>query len=518
MLKTFRLEDVHYTDHPEGPFQVRFQHQNLMFKDFFKMIQDPHLTPNPALSHDVLQRARQAYNRTKDFKEIFKILSQQNIPFHPTFHNLLKRRRSAVPTRYRQEEGQRFPTRRKIQVIPSPIIVSPKRPTATSTLISPSLLKKRTPTVLIPRKKTVVKTKQQQIIPDLFTTITQYSDKTKSRRLKRSKIKLGQKTLNVDVFGQKQIIRFHIPGNLADCFHVEFNERKKTLYVKTILWFKKYLTCFQEKINLKQIRAFLQSTAAQLGCTKIYLDDQSYIPIPALTQKMVNDFNNNKSKKNHPPFFKVLMTLSTGQTFYMKDGFFCLPKEFLKLVDQLLVSYPHLRNRILHNTLVFNQAFSFIIRECVSGLTVGELVPTLPQQLSQLTLQQLAEYIKSEFFKNVSSPFHDITETWKAYDELSKATFGRNELFVFSADPLSLYILYLQIICPFVSIENPENVEQYLVETDLRLNRMPVLHPKEVLLHLLWSLSSSVAETAMYRKEDGSWTEFKPPRNVPTPV
>lgn len=318
----------------------------------------------------------------------------------------------------------------------------------------------------------------------------------------------------VTVQVNKQQSRFYIP-NMSDCLSIKYNRFKKTLYVETILWFRKWEKCFRKKIHLHQIVQFLKEQADKLGCEKIYLDDQSYIPIPALTNKMVADFNNDKAPNHHPPFLKVLNTLSEGQTFYMKSGFFCLPKKLLAHVDSLLAAHPERRTHILNNVGVINRAFSRLILDCVSRISIvsliGDSLP-LPDELNPgSTVQELARSLKKQFQHNISHPTQDISTTWKLYDELSKATFARKELFQVSSKEGKerFFPVYLSILNLVLSQNlDPENLENKLLHEELHLvpEREP-FDPVLVLRNLLWSLSSSFSETAMYRRSQG-WTNF----------
>lgn len=408
---------------------------------------------------------------------------------------------------------------------------SPKKkltPTVKKPLLIQTQLQvqKKIPTVPTVRKISIKKPPTPKPIQQDLSLIqalsTPYMAKIKKRVSFLPSPFLQKTKVNVQ-YENKQVVNFHLPGDLRDCLTVVFDRKKQTLYVSTILWFKNFEACFQKKIKMKEIVHFLKETANQLGCKKIYLDDQSYIPIPQLKRKMVDDFNNNHSKHHHPPFYKVLLTLSEGQTLYMKEGFFCLPKDFLHDVDKVLEKFPEQKETILRNTLLFNQAFSSLVLACVSTLKINDVLPRLsglPPSLSMnSTIQDLAIWIKQNFQKKLFEPEHDITQVWAIYDELSKSTFGQPRLYEISSSKkkkMAFYDEYLSLLCPLLSLPPTFNFENTMAFEHLQLSP-PFLsqYPEEsitILCKLLWSLSSSFCETAMYhRGVPGKWTKFRLP-------
>lgn len=535
MHETFRIQDIEYVLKNQGNYQIKLpqSQSSIVFGDFFDILKDQRFIPHQNLTSQVIAEAKQEFLKSGDFRRIFGVLKKHNIPFHESFFRLLEGRKRRLPAYLLQQSPLTKRSRpTPLQTQKKPLSVRGSHPA-----ISPSngtVLRIRT---AIPKKSTrsQLPSPVSMVMSNVHKSETRTPGRPKTKKdfqtiqlitaLKKSPTKKRLTSLlpspfhpetRVNVQVQKQQSRFYIPG-MSDCLSVKYNRRKKTLYVETILWFKHWEICFNKKIVLKEIVDFLKEQANRLGCDKIFLDDQSYIPIPSLTKKMVTNFNNNKSRDHHPPFMKVLNTLSEGQTLYMRNGFFCLPKAFLAEVDALIDTHPESRSDILRNVSVANQAFSKIILNCVENISLGDLVPieSIPPGIEPgISIKDLAKSLKKQFQNNIFNPKQDIGAVWQTYDILSKATFARKELYqVSSPDGKKIfYPIYLNIISNGLSHDlDPLNLGHLLLNERLSLVD-PELHSFDkigILRQLLWSLSSSFSETAMYRKDDGNaWTNF----------
>ncbi len=162
---------------------------------------------------------------------------------------------------------------------------------------------------------------------------------------------------------------------------ITFTPNEKTFFVDLILYHISSTDCFGKKMSLTDILKFITHIADQVFCQKIYLMDDSYIPLP-----------------HFEPDFKLPLLLATGKTLYMKKGFFYFPYDFIELVDHCLQNNLQKRDRILCNILVLNQTFSELIRWCSNVVKTSEIIPSMTR-FGDMSLQELASFMLTTFFK-----------------------------------------------------------------------------------------------------------------------
>ena len=343
---------------------------------------------------------------------------------------------------------------------------------------------------------------------------------------------------------------------------------RKKLYIHTIGWFsdiKKYTHS-----SLPFMLDYTFKIASEMNVDQIVLDDQSYIPTKGIRRQDLPNFNLNPMQqlytgskhtklpkiKYHPPFNKVLLSLTKGFTYYTQQGFLCLPVLFFNRVDQLIDQNPSCLQKMVDIMKVFSETAGTLIHSFAGNLKLGDVgmeisdsstyssplpgskkrsAVSSPEVMDHpkkrrkyqqtlkptTTVKQAAAQFTTSFKKRMKPTDPDVdVDMMNFYNEFSRKLFTYYKHFVrnIKGTEMDLFKEYIGILLPFIQIiqsvggpVTPDNFLDLLPHiTPMTMDQKQIKQVKQITqglsvpqqLHslriLLWSYNSTFSSTRMY--------------------
>lgn len=343
---------------------------------------------------------------------------------------------------------------------------------------------------------------------------------------------------------------------------------KTRMNIKTLGWFvpiDKYLTI---KRNFREMLQYtVDVIAVGIGVDVILLDDQSYVSIYGLTNDTINIFNANpeqleprKEKQSqsdrkpkqlfHPPFYKVLRSLSKGETLYTEMGFICLPTILLNAIEKFIEINPVSLPFMIKLMQIFSQTVNMLIHGLAKSIPISEFFTTDEILLLQALTQSAAtrKEKSTPFVSEVATSFillfrkHpasivsqdydkriDRLQIWNLYNQFSRQVFTYEKQWIDDMDTLegqtAYFHLYMSYVLQYVTLNQEEDIwtpEKLITQlskiqsalamespiVDYCIETNPLEERVKMLRVLLWGYNSIFSSTRMYRSPGGLF-QFK---------